>query len=240
MSILRIICSPRDSASESYRLSQRIVDRLVETADGTPPPVVDIDANLLPHVDPGYAMALGSPQDPSEDELGRGALRQSGDLIRALREATHLVIATPMHNFTVPSSLKAWIDHIVRVRHTFRITSEGKVGNLADRPVYVAISSGGDFSGGAHAQPDFLTPYLRHVLGTIGLTDVTFFFGPGHRAQRGGARCRAGAGRGRNRRARVRRARGRGLVGMRHCGRTKPLSSLRIPPPASGSGRLRD
>ena len=175
MSILRIICSPRGSASERYRLSQRIGDRLVATAAGTPPPVVDIDANLLPHVDPGYAMTLGSPQDPSEDELGRGALRQSGDLIRALREATHLVIATPMHNFTVPSSLKAWIDHVVRVRHTFRITSEGKVGNLADRPVYVAISSGGDFSGGAHAQPDFLTPYLRHVLGTIGLTDVTFF-----------------------------------------------------------------
>ncbi|KAG1287002.1 hypothetical protein G6F64_014156 [Rhizopus arrhizus] len=80
-----------------------------------------------------------------------------------------------MHNFTVPSSLKVWIDHVVRVRSTFRITAEGKIGNLPDRPVYVAISSGGEFSGGAARQPDFLTPYLKHVLGTIGLHSVSFF-----------------------------------------------------------------
>lgn len=175
MSILRIICSPRGRASESYRLSQHIVERLIDSAEGPPPSVIDLDANALPHVDPGYALALASPQDPPNDPPQQGALQQSADLIRLLREASSLVIATPMHNFTVPSALKAWIDHVVRVRHTFRITPEGKVGNLADRPVYVAIASGGDFSGGPHSQPDFLTPYLRYVLGTIGLTDMTFF-----------------------------------------------------------------
>jgi FMN-dependent NADH-azoreductase len=175
MSILCIVCSPRGRASESYRLSQRIVDRIVEAAEGAAPAVVEIDATALPHVDPDYAGALSAPQDPPDEILGRGALRLSAELIQALRDASHVVIATPMHNFTVPSSLKAWIDHVVRVRHTFRITAEGKLGNLDDRPVYVAISSGGDFSSGAQRQPDFLTPYLRHVLGTIGLTDVTFF-----------------------------------------------------------------
>jgi FMN-dependent NADH-azoreductase len=107
--------------------------------------------------------------------LNQGALRLSTELIQALQDATHIVIATPMHNFTVPSALKVWIDHVVRVRSTFRITAEGKIGNLPDRPVYVAVSSGGEFSGDAARQPDFLTPYLKHVLGTIGLYNVTFF-----------------------------------------------------------------
>jgi FMN-dependent NADH-azoreductase len=80
-----------------------------------------------------------------------------------------------MHNFTVPSALKAWIDHVVRARRTFNVTKEGKVGRLRDRPVFVAVSSGGRFSGERARQPDFLTPYLKAVLGTIGLRDLTFF-----------------------------------------------------------------
>lgn len=175
MSILHITCSPRGRESESHRLSQRILDRLIAAAGPQAPRIVEIDAAALPHVDHDYAAALSAPADPTDATLGRGALRQSAQLIQALQDATHIVIATPMHNFTVPSSLKVWIDHVVRVRSTFRITAEGKIGNLPDRPVYVAISSGGEFSGGAARQPDFLTPYLKHVLGTIGLRTVTFF-----------------------------------------------------------------
>lgn len=175
MSILHITCSPRGRSAESHRLSQHIIDRLIAAAGPQAPAVVEIDATALPPVDPDYAAALSAPADPADDTLGRGALLQSAQLIQALRDATHIVIATPMHNFTVPSSLKVWIDHVVRVRSTFRITAEGKVGNLPDRPVYVAISSGGEFSGDAARQPDFLTPYLKHVLGTIGLRTVTFF-----------------------------------------------------------------
>lgn len=175
MSILHITCSPRGRDAESQRLSQRIIQRLIATAGDAPPAVVEIDATTLPHVDHDYAAALSAPMDPAEDVLARGALRQSAQLIQALLDATHIVIATPMHNFTVPSSLKVWIDHVVRVRSTFRITAGGKIGNLPDRPVYVAISSGGEFSGGAARQPDFLTPYLKHVLGTIGLHSVSFF-----------------------------------------------------------------
>lgn len=175
MSILHIICSPRGRRSESHRLSRRIIDRLISAAGPQAPAIIEIDATALPHVDQDYAAALSAPADPAEDILGRGALLQSAQLIQALQDATHIVIATPMHNFTVPSSLKVWIDHVVRVRSTFRITPEGKIGNLPDRPVYVAISSGGEFSGEAARQPDFLTPYLKHVLGTIGLKTVTFF-----------------------------------------------------------------
>jgi FMN-dependent NADH-azoreductase len=99
----------------------------------------------------------------------------SEKLIQELESADFVVIGTPMHNFTVPSALKAWIDHVVRARRTFNVTPAGKLGLLHDRPVFVAISSGGRFSGERARQPDFLTPYLEAVLGIIGLHDLTFF-----------------------------------------------------------------
>jgi len=173
MNILRIICSPRGRASESYRLSQAIVDQL--TAAAPDAAVVDVNATALPLVDSDYAATLSARQDPTDGRQHRGALGRSSGLIQSLQDATHVVIATPMHNFTVSASLKTWIDHVVRVRSTFQITERGKEGSLEDRPVYVAISSGGEFGCGEHSQPDFLTPYLRHVLGTIGLKSVTFF-----------------------------------------------------------------
>ena len=99
----------------------------------------------------------------------------SEELIRELESADFVVIGTPMHNLTVPSALKAWIDHVVRARRTFNVTPAGKVGTLRDRPVFVAIASGGRFSGERARQPDFLTPYLKAILGMIGLHDLTFF-----------------------------------------------------------------
>ncbi len=105
-------------------------------------------------------------------------------LIVELESADCIVIGTPMHNFTVPSVLKAWIDHVVRIHRTFNATPEGKVGLLADRPVFIAASSGGHRIGERSRQPDFLEPYLRAILATIGLHRLTFFtvqgtaFGP--------------------------------------------------------------
>ena len=102
-------------------------------------------------------------------------MARSEELIRELENSDCVVIGTPMHNFAIPSALKAWIDHIVRVRRTFNATKDGYKGMLGDRPVYVAVSSGGRYSGGRARQPDFLTPYLKTVLGVIGFSDVTFF-----------------------------------------------------------------
>jgi FMN-dependent NADH-azoreductase len=89
-----------------------------------------------------------------------------------------LVIGTPMHNFTVPAPLKAWIDQIVRIHRSFRSTPSGKLGLLPDRPSFVVIASGGYFTGpspgGTPAQPDHLRPYLRDILATIGITSLTF------------------------------------------------------------------
>jgi FMN-dependent NADH-azoreductase len=79
-----------------------------------------------------------------------------------------------MHNLTVPSVLKAWIDQILRAGRTFMSTPAGKVGMLRDRPVFVGIASGGVFAGEKANQPDFLTPYLSAVLGSIGLKTLQF------------------------------------------------------------------
>jgi FMN-dependent NADH-azoreductase len=175
MKILRINCSPRGARSESGRLANSIVENLTRQNRSTTVTVRELGAGGLPHVDDDYASTLGNMGVPEEGTRSTGSMPQSDRLIEELESAECVVIATPMHNFTVPSGLKAWIDHIVRVRRTFHPTPGGKVGTLHDRPVYVAISSGGRFSGESARQPDFLRPYLTAILATIGLRDVHFF-----------------------------------------------------------------
>jgi FMN-dependent NADH-azoreductase len=171
--LLRIATSPRGAASESRRLSQEIVDALTAREARRGVELIELDASALPAVDGGYALALASREAPPPPAAG-SALQRSDTLIAQLAAADIVVIATPMHNFTLPSTLKAWIDHIVRIGVTFDATPQGKIGCLADRPVYVAISSGGLITGEAARQPDFLRPYLRHTLSTIGLHDLHF------------------------------------------------------------------
>jgi FMN-dependent NADH-azoreductase len=183
MKILHISCSPRGQASESYRLSQKIIGFLL----GSNPAAILINRAIgggaISHIDENYAVVLGASQDASAISQ-EGTISRSEELIRELESSDFVVIGTPMHNLNVPSALKAWIDHIARVRRTFNVTREGKTGMLRDRPVFVAVSSGGRFSGDGAHQPDFLTPYLKTILATIGLHDLTFFsvegtaFGP--------------------------------------------------------------
>ena len=172
MKILHVSCSPRGALSESSRLSRRIVDlllRLQPAAIVVERPIGDAP---VPHVDADYAEAQQAPVDMA---VHGGSTSCSDALIQELEAADTVVIGTPMHNLMVPSTLKAWIDHVVRARRTFGMTREGKAGFLRDRPVFVAIASGGVFTGVNARQPDLLTPYLRLVLGTIGLKDLRFF-----------------------------------------------------------------
>src|ERR1700754_3754780 len=175
MKILHVSCSPRGQASESYRLSRKIIELLLEREPTAI--VVDrvIGAGMISHIDGSYATALGGTRRSVAERVPEGAMARSEELIQELESADYVVIATPMHNFTIPSALKAWIDHIVRVRRTFNATKDGYKGLLRDRPVFVAVSSGGRYSGERARQPDFLTPYMKTVLGVIGFRDVRFF-----------------------------------------------------------------
>ncbi|MBY5879553.1 FMN-dependent NADH-azoreductase [Rhizobium ruizarguesonis] len=169
--ILHVSCSPRGQAAESYRLSQAIIGFLLQREPGATVVERVIGNGTIAHVDAAYAISQASAADVSRE----GSMAQSEELIRELEAADFVVIGTPMHNLTVPSALKAWIDHVVRARRTFTIGPAGKVGTLRDRPVFIAIASGGRFSGERARQPDFLTPYLKAILATIGLHDLTFF-----------------------------------------------------------------
>lgn len=175
MKILHISASPRKEASNAWWLSQQIVDHMARRVVSAAVTVRDLYADPIAHVDSEYADALGSPVYTGDENAVGGALEMSEQLIRELEAADAVVIGTPMHNYTVPSTLKAWIDHVVRVRRTFAITPDGKAGLLRDRPVYVGVVSGGRFSGAGARQADFLTPYLKVALATIGLHDVRFY-----------------------------------------------------------------
>ncbi|MDB5530741.1 MAG: hypothetical protein JWR51_3844 [Devosia sp.] len=169
--ILHVSCSPRGQDAESYRLSQKIIGSLLQQE----PTAVLVDRVIgdgsIPAVDADYALSQGSAADVSD----QGSMILSEQLIRELESADVVLISTPMHNYTVPSTLKAWIDHVVRARRTFNVTAAGKVPLLRDRPVFIAIAAGGRFSGERARQPDFLTPYLQAILNMIGLYDLTFF-----------------------------------------------------------------
>ena len=169
--ILYVSCSPRGEAAESHRLAQKIIGFLLWQEPTAILGNRAIGVGAIPHVDEDYAISQESSADISQE----GSMALSEELVQELESADFVVIGTPMHNLTVPSTLKAWIDHVVRARRTFNTTSAGKVGTLRDRPVFVAISSGGRFSGERARQPDFLTPYLKTILGMIGLHDLTFF-----------------------------------------------------------------
>jgi FMN-dependent NADH-azoreductase len=169
--ILHVCCSPRGQAAESYRLSQAIIGFLLRREPGATVVERVIGNGTIAHVDAAYAISQASAADVSRE----GSMALYEELIRELEAADFVVIGTPMHNLTVPSALKAWIDHVVRARRTFTIGPAGKVGTLRDRPVFIAIASGGRFSGERARQPDFLTPYLKAILATIGLQDLIFF-----------------------------------------------------------------
>lgn len=121
----------------------------------------DVSAGL-PVISEGWVAARDAG---AEGEV----LATSNALIEELRAHDTLIIAAPMYNFSIPASLKLWIDQIARAGETFRYTSNGPEGLLKGKKAYVVIASGGTPVEGAW---DFATPYLRHVLGFIGIRNV--------------------------------------------------------------------
>jgi FMN-dependent NADH-azoreductase len=119
----------------------------------------------MPHLDGATFAAMGNPTGAA----------LSDELIAELEAADTIVLAVPMYNFSIPSTLKAWIDHVARRGRTFRYTEKGPEGLLKDKKVFVLVARGGLYSKGAPAAAfDFQEPYLRTVLGFLGLTDATF------------------------------------------------------------------
>lgn len=174
--LLHISASPRHAASVSRRIAAEFIARL--RAQSLVGRVIERDLSATTMSLPGKAFVTASIKpDASRSEADRAALRFSETLIAELETADVVLVSTAMHNFTVPASLKSWIDHVVRPGRTFKPTPNGKVGLLHNRPVFVMSACGGAFEEGlgdkADArQPDFLTPYLKAVFGVIGMHNV--------------------------------------------------------------------
>lgn len=173
-SLLYISSSLFGDAGHSTRLANHFVDTLLTQHQARL-----IRRNLaeapIPHLDAERFSAFTTPaHEHTATQQAVAAL--SGQLINEWRQASLVVIGLPMYNLGVPSTFKAYIDHIARAGETFRYTESGPVGLLEDRKVHVIASRGGRYQG---TPLDTQTEYVRHVLGLMGVTDVEFTYAEG-------------------------------------------------------------
>lgn len=126
-------------------------------------------------------MVTGSWVDAAFADGDPTALAVSDELVDELLAADELVLVAPVYNLGVPAALKAWLDQVVRVGRTFGYDAEGTVGLVGARRAWIVAASGSTLIG---SEQDFHTPYLRAILGLIGITDVRVVAADGHLADK--------------------------------------------------------
>ena len=165
--ILRIDSSARREGSVSRQLGDEVIRRL--SAQHADLEVISLDlADGIEHIDEHWVGANFTPEQ-NRSPAQRDRLSASDEAVAQLQWADAVVLTAPVYNFSVPSVLKAWIDHFCRAGLSFRYTEHGPQGLLVDRPVYLAMASGGVPFG---SPVDFASSYLKQVLGFIGIEDV--------------------------------------------------------------------
>jgi FMN-dependent NADH-azoreductase len=168
--ILLIQSSPRGSESYSQRVADSIIKEIKARHLSTKVTFRDLAQDPLPHVGPAFVSALSAK--PEELTAAQSEALALSDALIGVVTADIIVLAVPMHNLGIPSTLKAWIDHVVRAGRTFTYSEGGPEGLLTGKRLILVLASGGVYSNGPAKQLDFQEPYLRAVLGFIGLTDI--------------------------------------------------------------------
>ncbi len=169
MNILYVASSSRGSASYSNRVAANVLGELRTRNRDATVTVRDLGREPLPHINEDFVAATRGPVASQTDEQ-RALLARSDKLVDELLAADVIVIAAPMINFTIPSNLKTWIDHVARAGRTFRYSDKGPEGLVTGKHVILAVARGGAYP--ANAALDFQVPYLKGVLGFLGMTDV--------------------------------------------------------------------
>ncbi|XZF14943.1 FMN-dependent NADH-azoreductase [Chitinophagaceae bacterium MMS25-I14] len=172
--VLHLISSIQGNESYSLQLGNAVVKKITEKYPDSVVEEVNLNDLDIPHLTPTTLQAMFTPGDQLTDEA-RAALRYSDEAVQQLMASDILVIGAPLYNYTVPSTLKAWLDHITRAGVTFGYGTDGPVGLVKGKKVYVAMSSGGIYSEGPGKSKDFVAPFLETLLGALGMTDVTVF-----------------------------------------------------------------
>lgn len=175
MNILQINASARRSGANSTRLAHRVVERLLAANPGAQVTLRDLASDPLPVLDEAALGALFTPAAQRSAEQAALAARFDA-AIAELQAADVMVLGVAMYNFGVTVQLKGWIDAIARAGVTFKYTETGPVGLLQGKTVYAACARGGLYRGTAN---DSQTPYLKSVLGFLGLRDVRFVYAEG-------------------------------------------------------------
>ncbi len=170
--VLHIDCSARTANSVSRKLSRAVVDELLEAEPSVEVIRRDLGVSAPPPVNSIEAAAfLTPPPDRTEEQVK--ALAASDALTAELLSASTIVLGAPMYNFSVPASLKAWIDYVVRAGKTFRRVANGELEGLCGgKKVYVCTASSGKAKG---TKLDHLRPYLEVIFDFIGITDIVYF-----------------------------------------------------------------
>ncbi|WP_345794416.1 NAD(P)H-dependent oxidoreductase [Thauera sp. JM12B12] len=175
MNILQINGSARSEGANSTRLADDIVARLRAAKPGATLVLRDLARDPAPLIDEAALAALFTPAEQRTPEQA-ARVAASDALIAEVQAADAIVLGVPMYNFGISAQLKNWIDAIARVGVTFRYTENGPEGLLKGKTVYVAFARGGRYR---DTPADTQTPFLKTVLGFLGMTDVRFVYAEG-------------------------------------------------------------
>lgn len=175
MNILQITSSIRGEHSQSSRLAKLITARLRAEHPNARITLRDLGTAPHPVLDDAALLALSTPSEARTPEQAR-RVALDDELIAEIQAADRVVLGVPMYNFAIPVQLKNWIDAIARARVTFRYTENGVEGLLKGKQVYVALTRGGFHR---DTPADTQVPYLRTVLGFLGMTEVEFIYAEG-------------------------------------------------------------
>ena len=169
LNVLSVTASARQTDSVTRRFASEMLDELHKQHARVNVVERNVSAGL-PFVDETWVSANFTPAEQRNDAQ-KAVLAGSDALVAELSQADVLLIAAPIYNFSVPATLKAWIDQIARVGLTFNYTSNGPVGALQGKKAYLLFASGGTE---LDSEIDFASGYLRHIMGFIGIDDVSF------------------------------------------------------------------
>jgi FMN-dependent NADH-azoreductase len=185
--LLKIDSSPMGDHSVSRKLTNKFADVWRKTHPQGRVISRDLSKINIPMVDGSWIAAAYTPEEARSLEQKK-VLALSDELLAELQQANEIVLGVPMHNFSIPSTLKLWIDQVVRVGKTFTYSAAGPKGLLRTRKATLLIASGGVYGEGtALASLNFVTPYLRAVFGFIGVQDVAIIAAEGTAQLRDGS-----------------------------------------------------
>jgi FMN-dependent NADH-azoreductase len=173
--LLQIQSSIFSNGGQSSRLAERFVSAWRESNPGGRVIVRDLAAEPVPHLDAArFGAFLAKPEERTPDQ--QAVVEYSDALIGELKRADVVVLGLPMYNFGVPSTLKAYFDHLGRIGVTFKYTEKGPVGLLTGKKVYVFAARGGIYAGTPN---DTQTPFIRTFLSFLGMNDIEFVYAEG-------------------------------------------------------------